>query len=82
MGSFSWNKAELCRNPGKTGMKQQSTDTDFNRAIGIDIGCYNYNIDKLKYHLKLVSVRYKGTYKDLNNRSYGDPDQGFYQRKR
>lgn len=49
-----------------------------NRCKGIDIGCYDYQIDKLKYPLKLVSVSYKGTYEDCKMRSYGDPEQGFY----
>ena len=49
-----------------------------NRCKGIDIGCYDKQIDKLKYPLKLVSVSYKGTYEECDMRSYGDPNQGFY----
>lgn len=49
-----------------------------NRCKGIDIGCYDKQIDKLKYPLKLVSASYKGTYEECDMRSYGDPNQGFY----
>ena len=48
-----------------------------NRCKGIDIGCYDEQIDKLKYPLKLVSASYKGTYEECDMRSYGDPEQGF-----
>lgn len=47
-----------------------------NRSKGIDIGCYDHQIDQLKYPLKLVSVSYKGTYEECPEKSYGDPDQG------
>lgn len=50
--------------------------TDFNRVKGIDVGCYIPQIDALKYPLKLVSVRYKGTYEECDGRSYNDPNQG------
>lgn len=49
-----------------------------NRCKGIDIGCYDKQIDKLKYPLKLVSASYKGTYEECDGVSYGDPNQGFY----
>lgn len=48
-----------------------------NRLIGIDIGCYDEQVDQLKYPLKLVSVSYKGNYEDCNGRSYTDPNQGW-----
>ena len=48
-----------------------------NREKGIEIGCYDEDINKLKYPLKLVSTKYKGTYEDCTMRSYGDPEQGF-----
>lgn len=48
-----------------------------NRCKGIDIGCYDEEIDKLKYPLKLVSASYRGTYEDCKGVSYGDPEQGF-----
>ena len=63
-------------------LKEIDEHTDFNRCLGIDIGCYDSDIDKLKYPLKLTSVSFKGNYEDLNKPSYGDPDQGFGQRKR
>lgn len=49
-----------------------------NRCKGIDIGCYDKQIDQLKYPLKLVSVSYEGTYEECEMVSYGDPEQGFY----
>ena len=54
------------------------TCDDDRRCHGIDIGCYDKQIDKLKYPLKLVSMSYKGTYEDCAGRSYGDPNQGFF----
>lgn len=59
-------------------MKEIDHDTFDNRGIGIGIGCYDKEIDKLKYPLKLVSASYKGTYEECEGRSYGDPNQGFY----
>lgn len=59
-------------------MKEIDEYTDDNRGLGIDIGCYDEDIDKLKYPLKLVSEEYEGTYEELETYSYGDPDQGFY----
>lgn len=53
------------------------TDDYDNRDKGIDIGCYDIQVDNLKYPLKLVSSSYKGTYEDCEGRSYGDPNQGF-----
>lgn len=58
-------------------MKEIDKYTDDNRSLGIDIGCYDKQIDKLKYPLKLVSASYNGTYEDLETRSYGDPNQGW-----
>ena len=63
-------------------MKEVDAYTDHNRLIGIDIGCYDNDILKLKYPLKLVSASFKGNYEDLETCSLGDPDQGFYRRKR
>ena len=48
-----------------------------NRCKGIGIGCYDEDIDKLKYPLKLVSISYNGTYEDCEMKSYGDSEQGF-----
>lgn len=59
-------------------LKRGKTTLQNNRCKGIDIGCYDRDIDKLKYPLKLVSASYKGTYEECDMRSYGDPNQGFY----
>jgi hypothetical protein len=63
-------------------MKEIDQYTDKNRNKGIDIGCYDEEILRLKYPLKLVSVSFKGTYEDCLDCSFGDPDQGFFPRKR
>lgn len=59
-------------------LKEIDCYTDCNRGVGIDIGCYDSQIDELKYPLKLVSASFDGNYEDLETYSYGDPDQGFY----
>lgn len=58
-------------------MKEIDEHTDKNRKMGISIGCYDDEIDKLKYPLKLVSPSFKGCYEDLSKPSYNDPNQGF-----
>ena len=58
-------------------LKRGNTCLQSNRCKGIDIGCYDEQIDKLKYPLKLVSEQYEGTYEECEMRSYGDPEQGF-----
>lgn len=63
-------------------MKEIDKYTNKNRNVGIDIGCYDDEIDRLKYPLKLVSVSFKGCYEDLTKPSYSDPNQGFGQTKR
>ena len=78
-----WNKAEGLEYKGEYPlMKEIDEYTRKNRSKGIDIGCYDDQIASLKYPLKLVSASFKGTYEDLDNPSFGDPDQGFYSRKR
>jgi hypothetical protein len=78
-----WNKAEGLKFDGEfPAMKEIDEHTDDNRGLGIDIGCYDKDILKLKYPLKLVSASFKGTYEDLDTPSLGDPDQGFFSRKR
>lgn len=78
-----WNKAEGLKYEGEFPlMKEIDEHTDHNRGLGIDIGCYAEDILKLKYPLKLVSASFKGTYENLDNPSFGDPDQGFFPRKR
>jgi hypothetical protein len=59
-------------------LERGNTHEQENRCKGIRIGCYDEQIDKLKYPLKLVSASYKGTYEECDMRSYGDPNQGFY----
>ena len=63
-------------------MKEIDEYTNNNRWIGIQIGCYDNQIDLLQYPLKLVSASYKGTYEECEGKSYGDPSQGFYPVKR
>lgn len=78
-----WNKAEGLKFDGEYPlMKEIDKYTDKNRNLGIDIGCYDNDILKLKYPLKLVSASFDGTYEDLDNPSFGDPDQGFFPRQR
>ena len=80
-----WNK---CEGMFYVGSEYPSTMEDIlecgvtcdqhNRCKGIEIGCCDEDIDKLKYPLKLVSDSYEGTYEDCDMVSYGDPNQGFY----
>ena len=60
-------------------LKEIDEFTDANRSIGIDIGCYDREIDRLKYPLKLVNVSYakNHTYEDCPYKSFGDIEQGF-----
>lgn len=58
-------------------IKRGNTCLQNNRRKGIDIGCYDEQVDKLKYPLKLVSIEYEGTYEECDMKSYGDPEQGF-----
>lgn len=61
-------------------LKEIDEFTDANRSIGIDIGCYDREIDRLKYPLKLVSVSYakNHTYEDCPYKSFSDIEQGFH----
>ena len=78
-----WNKAEGLKYEGKYPLMKEIDDyTDDNRGLGIAIGCYDTQILKLKYPLKLVSVSFDGAYEDLDTCSFSDPDQGFFSRKR
>ena len=74
-----WNedKDSLKYDGDFTAMKEIDKYTLYNRGLGLDIGCFDGQIDRLKYPLKLVSVSYKGTYEECDGRSYGDPNQGF-----
>lgn len=78
-----WNNAEGLKYDGEFPlMKEIDQYTYHNRCLGVDIGCYDEEILQLKYPLKLVSASFKGTYEDLDTPSLGDPDQGFFPRKR
>ena len=78
-----WNEPHSCKYDGEfNSLKEIDEYTDENRGYGIDIGCYNKEVDRLRYPLKLVSASFNGTYEDLDTPSYGDPDQGFFERKR
>lgn len=61
-------------------LKEIDEFTNANRSIGIDIGCYDREIDRLKYPLKLVSVSYakNHTYEDCPYKSFSDIEQGFH----
>lgn len=59
-------------------LERGNTTLQANRHKGIDIGCYDWQIDRLKYPLKLVSASYQGTYEECEGVSYGDPEQGFH----
>lgn len=58
-------------------LKNGLTHLQSNRCAGISAGCYDKQIDKLKYPLKLVSMSYKGTYEECKGKSYSDCNQGF-----
>jgi hypothetical protein len=78
-----WNKAEGLKYNGDYPLMKEIDDyTDNNRRLGIDIGCCDGQMSKLKYPLKLVSASFKETYEDLETCSFDDPDQGFFSRKR
>lgn len=78
-----WNKPDKVTYKGDFPLMKEIDDyTDYNRGIGIDIGCYDEQILKLKYPLKLVSPSFKGSYEDLETCSFSDPDQGWGSRKR
>ena len=79
-----WNKCEGMEFDGEEYpstmediLERGNTTLQNNRCKGIEIGCYDNDIKKLKYPLKLVSASYQGTYEDCKMRSYGDPEQGF-----
>ena len=57
-------------------MKEIDKYTDYNREIGVAIGCYDRDIEKLNFPLKLVSPNYNRTYEQCMGLSYGDPSQG------
>lgn len=63
-------------------MKEVDSFTQDNRSVGIDIGCYDAQVDDLDYPLKLVSASFNGTYEDIKIPSYNDPNQGWTPLKR
>lgn len=63
-------------------MKEIDKYTNINRVAGVNIGCSDCDMARLKYPLKLASVEFKGTYEDIKGFSLNDPDQGFYPRER
>jgi hypothetical protein len=74
-----WNGAKDLKYDGDEPptMKEIDEYTRHNRHYGIEIGCYDHQIDESKYPLKLVSVELNKTYEEIDKPSYGDPDQGF-----
>lgn len=59
-------------------LEKGNTCLQNNRTKGINIGCYDDVVERLRYPLKLVSVSYKGTYEECPGISYSDPNQGFF----
>lgn len=53
------------------------TNDDFNRRIGIALGCYTKDHRNCKYKLKICSPSYRGKYEDLLAFSMGDNAQGW-----
>ena len=72
-----WNKGKFDGDM-KYILECVNTCNDNIRRQGIDIGCYDGQINQLKYPLKLVSASYKKSYEECYMFSYGDPEQGFY----
>lgn len=66
-----WNTPEKC-----TG----NPEDDFN--LGIDIGCFDHQHEKLKYKLKFVTLHYyektKSLYENVAGYSINCPDQGYF----
>ena len=62
----------------KYGQKIIDRNTDINRIVGINIGCYDNQVDALPYPPKLVYPDDARTYEQVKQVSYGDPEQGFY----
>lgn len=48
------------------------------RHYGIEIACYDADMNRLTFPLKLVSEKFKGTYEDCDSISFSDPNQGFF----
>ena len=79
-----WNKCEGMEYDGegypstmKDILERGKTCADRNISNAIDIACYDEQINRLKYPLKLVSLEYEGTYEECDGISYPDPYKGF-----
>ena len=59
-------------------LRKGNTKNQYIRCKGINIGCYDRQVDALKYPLKLVSRSCRDTYETCPGVSYGDINQGFY----
>lgn len=79
-----WNSIDGLKYNGseKPLMKEIDEHTIYNRGKGIDLGCNDEDMAKLKYPLKLVSMDFRGTYETCKSYSTNDPDQGFFPRYR
>ena len=66
-----------------TGQKMDDggQDTDYNRYKGITYGCYDRDINRLEFPLKIVSPAADLEYEQVKGKSYGDPEQGFVRYK-
>ncbi len=60
------------------GQKLRDKDTDNNHYYGIEVGCYDEQLDALKYPLRIVHQDNPHSYEECKQISYGDPEQGFY----
>ena len=61
-----------------SGQKIIDKNTDLNRIVGINIGCYDEQIDALPYPPKIVHQDNPRSYEQVRQVSYGDPEQGFF----
>lgn len=74
-----WHKADGLKFDGEyPQLKEIDKYTRENRVKGIEIECYDKDMMKLKYPLKLVSIDFQGSYEDLESHSLNDPNQGLY----
>lgn len=85
-----WNSSEL-RDAliGGTGMCEEEVNvkgvddvwTPFTRMVGIRVGCYDEDMLRLDWPLRIVPAENgDATYENVEGVSVGDPNQGFYAR--
>lgn len=85
-----WNSSEL-RDAliGGTGMCEEEVNvkgvddvwTPFTRMVGIRVGCYDEDMLRLDWPLRIVPAENgDSTYENVEGVSVGDPNQGFYAR--